>query len=155
MGHWDVAIQWRYSLPSVFMGSIFLDSTWCWSWNSNILATSCKELTHWKRPWCWEGLGTGGEGDDRRWDSWMASLTQWAWVWVNSGSWSWTGRPGCDSWGLKESDTTVRLNWTELTVWPTIDWKFFQKKIPKRKPWMWSTPATIYIAFTLYLQLLT
>ena len=67
---------------------------WCWSWNSNTLATSCEELTHWKRPLCWEGLGAGGEGDDRGWDGWMASLTQWTWVWVNSGSWWWTGRPG-------------------------------------------------------------
>ena len=66
----------------------------CWSWNSNTLATSCKELTHWKRPWCWEGLGAGGEGDNRRWDGWMASLTQWTWIWVNSGSCWWTGRPG-------------------------------------------------------------
>ena len=60
---------------------------WCWSWNSNTLATSCKELTHWKRPWCWEALWAGGEGVDRGWDGWMASLTRWAWVWVNSGSW--------------------------------------------------------------------
>ena len=58
------------------------------------LATSCEELTHWKRLWCWEGLGAGGEGDDRGWDGWMASPTQWTWVWVNSGSWWWTGRPG-------------------------------------------------------------
>ena len=58
------------------------------------MATSCEELTHWKRPWCWEGLGAGGEGDDRGWDGWMASLTRWTWVWVNSGSWWWTGRPG-------------------------------------------------------------
>ena len=56
--------------------------------------TSCEELTHWKRPWCWEGLGTGGEGDDRGWDGWMASPTRWTWVWVVSGSWWWTGRPG-------------------------------------------------------------
>ena len=54
------------------------------------LATSCEQLTHWKRPWCWEGLGTGGEGDDRGWDGWMASPTRWPWV--NSGSWCWTGR---------------------------------------------------------------
>ena len=60
----------------------------------NTLATWWEELTHWKRPWCWEGLGAGGEGDDRRWDGWMASPTQWTWVWVNSGSWWWTGRPG-------------------------------------------------------------
>ena len=58
---------------------------WCWSRNSNILATWCKELTHWKRPWCWERLRVGGEEDDRGWDGWMASLTQWTWVWVNSG----------------------------------------------------------------------
>ena len=50
--------------------------------------------THWQRPWCWEGLGAGGEGDDRGWDGWMASRTQWTRVWVNSGSWWWTGRPG-------------------------------------------------------------
>ena len=48
----------------------------------------------WKRLWCWERLKAGGEGDDREWDGWMASLTQWMWVWVNSGSWWWTGRPG-------------------------------------------------------------
>ena len=47
------------------------------SWNSNTLVTSCEELTHWKRPWCWEGLGAGGEGDDRGWDGWMASPTRW------------------------------------------------------------------------------
>ena len=67
---------------------------WCWSWNSNTLATWCKELTHWKRPWCWERLKAGGEGDNRGWDGWMASPTQWTWVWVNSGSWWWTGKPG-------------------------------------------------------------
>ena len=60
---------------------------WCWSWNSNTLATWCEELTHYKRPYCWESLKVGGEGDDRRWDGWMASLTKWTWVWVNSGSW--------------------------------------------------------------------
>ena len=57
------------------------------------LATWCEELTHLKRPWCWERLKAGGEGVDRGWDGWMASLTQWTWVWVNSGSWWWTGRP--------------------------------------------------------------
>ena len=67
---------------------------WCWSWNSNTLATSCEELTHWKRPWCWEGFGAGGEGDDRGWDGWMASPTRWTRIWVNSGNWWWTGRPG-------------------------------------------------------------
>ena len=46
-----------------------------------------EELTHWKRLWCWEGLGAGGEGDNRGWDGWMASPTQWTWVWVGSRSW--------------------------------------------------------------------
>ena len=67
---------------------------WCWSWNSNTLATWSKELTYWKRPWCWERLRAGGEGDARRWDGWMASPAQWTSVWVNSGSWRWTRRPG-------------------------------------------------------------
>ena len=67
---------------------------WFWSWNSNTLAISCEELTHLKRSWYWEGLGAGGEGDNRGWDGWMASLTRWTWVWVDSGSWWWTGRPG-------------------------------------------------------------
>ena len=72
----------------------------------------CEELTHWKRPWCWERLKAGGEGDDRGWDSWMASLTQWTWVWVSSGSWWWTGILVCCSpWGRKELDTTEWLNW--------------------------------------------
>ena len=87
---------------------------WCWSWNSNTLATWCKELTHWKRPWCWERLKARGEGDDRGRDGWMASLTQWTWVWVNSRSWWWTrGLACCGSRGCKELDTTKRLNWTE------------------------------------------
>ena len=64
------------------------------NWNSCTFATSCEKLTHWKRFWCWERLGAGGEGDNRGWDGWMASLTRWTWVWVNSSSWWWTGRPG-------------------------------------------------------------
>ena len=67
---------------------------WYWRWNSNPLASCCEEPTHWKRPWCWKRLKAGGEGDDRGWDGWMASPTQWTWVWVNFGSWWWTGRPG-------------------------------------------------------------
>ena len=95
----------------------FLWREWCWSWNSSTLATSCEELTHWKRLWCWEGLGAGGEGDDRGWDGWMASLTWWTWVWVNSGSWWWTGR--CSVlWFMGSQrvghDWATDLNWTEL-----------------------------------------
>ena len=59
---------------------------WCESWNSNTLATWCEKLTYLKRPWCWERLKAGGEGDDRGWDGGMASVTQCTWVWMNSGS---------------------------------------------------------------------
>ena len=86
---------------------------WCWSWNSNTLATWCEELTHLKRPWHWERL-KAGEGDDRGWDGWMASPTQWTWVWVNSGSWWWTGRPSMlQSMGLQRvgHDWVTELNW--------------------------------------------
>ena len=90
---------------------------WCWSWNSNTLATSREELTHWKRLWCWEGLGAGGEGDDRGWDGWMASPTRWIWVWVNSRSWWWTGRPVHAIHGVAKSRTRLS-DWTELKhVW--------------------------------------
>ena len=59
-------------------------------------------------------MGTGGEGDDRGWDGWMASPTWWTGVWVNSGSWWWTGRPGVLRFmGSQRSDTTEQLNWTE------------------------------------------
>ena len=57
-------------------------------------STWFEALTHWKRPWCWERLKAGGEGDNREWAGWMVSLTQWTWVWVSSGSWWRTGKPG-------------------------------------------------------------
>ena len=98
---------------------------WCWSWNSSTLATSCEELTHWKRLWCWEGLVVERE-DDRGWDGWMASLTRWTWVWVNSGSWWWTGRPGML--GFIGSQSRTRLsNWTELNwmlLYSILTWFF-------------------------------
>ena len=90
---------------------------WCWSWNSNTLATSCEELTHWNRSWCWEGLGAGGEGDDRESYDWMASSTQWIWVWVDSGSCWWTGRPGVLQFmGLQRvrHDWATKLNWISI-----------------------------------------
>ena len=66
--------------------------------------------------WCWEGLGAGGEGDNRGWDGWMASLTRWTWVWVNSGTWWWTGRPGVLLFmGSQSPDTTEQLNWLNWT----------------------------------------
>ena len=105
---------------------------WCWSWNSNTLATSCEELTHWKGPWCWERLGAGGEGDDRGWDGWMASLTRWAWVWVNSGSW-WRTEDWCAAiHGVAKSWTRLS-DWTELKEirhqWETSPSLFTSKEI--------------------------
>ena len=89
---------------------------WGWSWNCNTLATWCEELTHLKRPWCWESLRAGGKGDLRGWDGWMASLTQWTWVWVDSRSWWWTGWPGV-LWSMRlqrvRHDWATKLNWTE------------------------------------------
>ena len=90
---------------------------------TSILWPWCKELTHWKRPWCWERLKAGGEGDDRGCDCWMASETQWTWVWVNSGSWWWTRRPGMlQSVGSQRvgHDWATELNWTELNWIKTI-----------------------------------
>ena len=90
---------------------------WGWSWNSNTLAPWCKELTHLKRPWYWERLKGRGEGDDRGWDGWMASLTQWTCVWVNSRSWWWTGRSGV-LWSMGSqrvgNDWATELNWSSL-----------------------------------------
>ena len=74
-----------------------------------------KNLTHWKRPWCWERVKAGGEVDDRGWDGWMASPTQWTWVWGNSRSCDGQGDLACcRPWGRKELDMTERLNWPEL-----------------------------------------
>ena len=88
---------------------------WCWSWNSNTLVTWYEQLARGKRPWCWERLKAGGEGEDRGWDGWMASPTQWTWVWAGSESWWWTGKPSVlQSMGLQR----VGHAWaTELTNW--------------------------------------
>ena len=80
---------------------------------ANTLATWCEDLTYSKRPWCWERLKAGGEGDNRGWDGWMASSTQYTWVWASSGSWWWTVKPG-----VLQSMELQRVghNWgTELT----------------------------------------
>ena len=108
----NMRVQIYYLFP-VELGVFWKD--WCWSWNANTLATWYKELTHLKRRWCWERLRAGGEGDDRGWDDWMASLTQWTWVWVEFGSWWWTGRPGVlqfmGSQGVGH-DWATELNWS-------------------------------------------
>ena len=66
-----------------------------------------------------------GEGDDRGWDGWMASLTQWTWVRVNSGSWWWTGRPDVlQSMGSQRvgHNWAIELNWTDLGVFLVVQW---------------------------------
>ena len=72
-----------------------------------------------EKPWCWERLRAGGEGDDRGWDGWMASPTLWTSVWVDSGSWWWTGRPGVLRFmGLQKvkHDWAAELNWTVIAI---------------------------------------
>ena len=76
----------------------------------------CEELTHLERPWCWERLKAGGKGDNRGWDGWIASSTQWTWVWVDSGIWWWTGRPGM-LWFMGLQSWTRLSDWT---VWDNI-----------------------------------
>ena len=95
---------------------IFIGRTDAEAETLNTLVTWCEELTHLKRPWGWERLKVGGEGDDRGWDGWMAPPTQWTWAWVNSGSWWWTGRPGMLQFmGLQRvGHDWTELNWTEL-----------------------------------------
>ena len=100
---------WRKSVLNIHW------KDWCWSWNSNTLATWCEELTYWKRPWCWERLKVGVEGDVRGWDGWMATPIQWTWVWVGSGSWWWAGKPGMlQSTGLQRvgHNWATELNWS-------------------------------------------
>ena len=102
------------------------------------LATWCEELTHLKRPWWCERLKAGGEGDDRGWDGWMASQTQWTWVWVKSRSWWWTGKPGVlQSVGPQPSD------WTEL-MFTTIA-KIMEMTQMTTNRWMDENNVAIYI----------
>ena len=74
---------------------------------------------HCKRPWCWEWLKAGGKGDNRGWDGWMVSPTQWTWVWVGSGSWWWTGKPG-----VLQSMQTQRVghDWTDWVASQVVQW---------------------------------
>ena len=90
---------------------------WCWSWNSNTLATWCEELTHLNRLWCWERW-KAGEGDDRGWYGRMASWVQWTWVWVCFRNWWWTGRPGVLQF---MGSPRVRPNWATELNWCNLD----------------------------------
>ena len=93
-----------------------------------------------ERPWCWERLKVGGEGDNRRWDGWMASPTQWTWVWVNSGSWWWTGRPGVlQSMGSQRvgHDWVTELNWTEWSHASLVA-QMVKNQSAMQETWVWS-----------------
>ena len=82
---------------------------------TNTLTTWCKELTHWKRLWCWERLRVWGEGNNRGWDGWRTSQIRWTWVWATPGVGERQGSMACCSpWDHKELDMTEWLNWAEL-----------------------------------------
>ena len=101
-------LKLQYWIQELDVGNKVLDTLAIW----------CQELTHWKRPWFWERLKVGEE-DNRGWDGWMASLTQWTWVWVNSGSLWETRRPGMlQSMGSKRvrHNWATELNWTKLNL---------------------------------------
>ena len=96
---------------------------WCWSWNSSTLSPDVKNWLIGKNPWCWERLKAGGERDDRGWDGWMASTTQWTWIRASSGSWWWTVKPGDAAvyavtrvW----HDWRTGLNWTVSVAVPLL-----------------------------------
>ena len=119
-----------YTVHGAAKSGIWLSDTttilwkdWCWSWSSDTLATWYKELTHWKRLWCWERLKAGGEGDDRGWDGWIASLTQWTWVWADSRKWWRTGKPG-----VLQSMGSQRITWQWLNNHKTWRWGYSSKQ---------------------------
>ena len=102
---------------------------WCWSWSSNTLATWCEEPTHWKRPWCWERLRTGGKVcDDRGWDGWQHQLNEHEFKQTPGDSEGQGSLVCCSPWGLKESDTTEQLNNNNNRENLSIEmrwWKYF------------------------------
>ena len=138
-------MDWKKIQPVYPKGNqswIFIGRTDAEAGNSNTLATWCEELTHQKRPWCWERLKVGGEGDDTGWDGWMASLTQWTWVWVSSRSWWWTGKPGMlQSMGSQRvrHDWVTELNW--ITQWKNIK-LYKQNENNGETPWPPSRQAS-------------
>ena len=121
--------SWRKSVLNIHW------KDWCLNWTSNTLATSCEEQTLWKRPWCWEGLKAGGEGDDRGWMvGWHHRLNEHEFdhglgVAEEQGSLA-----CCSPWSLKKSDMT---EWTELNH--LDDWRAGLNKqtwIQVYLPWM-------------------
>jgi len=106
-----------------------------------------------KRLWCWEGLGAWGEGDNRGWDGWMASLTRWTWVWVNSGCWWWTEKPGMLRFTRLQRvghDWVTEMNWTELNMSDFFSFLYIiiiliTSVLNKQLLWLW--PLTFGIVY--------
>ena len=90
-----------------------LRKDWCWGWNSSTLATSCEELTHWKRPWHWEGLGQEKGMTEDKMAGWHHQLDAHEFWWTPGVGDGQGGLACYGSWGRRESDTTEQLNWTE------------------------------------------
>ena len=104
--------SWRRSVLGVHW------KDWCWSWNSNTLATSCEELTHWKRLWCWEGLGAGGEGaTEDEMAGWHHQLDGHKFEWTPGAGDGQGGLECCDSWGCRELD--------RMSDWTDLNWFLF------------------------------
>ena len=90
---------------------------WCWSWNSNTLATGCEELTHYKRPWCWERLKVGGEGDNRVWDGWHHRLDGHEFEQASGVGGGQGSLACCNSWGCRvRQDWVTELNWFTKSI---------------------------------------
>ena len=80
----------------------------------------CKEMIHWESPWCWQRLRAGREGDDRGWDGWMASSTQWTWVWASSGELAKDREAWCLAVHGVTKAQTLLSQWTTATAHPKI-----------------------------------
>ena len=123
------------SIPDSSVHGIFQARVLEWG---AIAFSRCKELTHWKRLWCWERLRAGGEGVDRGWYGWMVSPAWWTWVWASSGSWWWTGNPGMlqsMGWQRVGHDWVTELNWNYINNHLSFHWIFFFTKLSGWNCW--------------------
>ena len=123
---------------------------WCWSWISDTLATSCKELTHWKRPWCWERLKAEREEGDRGWDGWMESQIQGTWTWANSRRWWATGKPGMLQYVGSQHDMVAeqqqqRLMHTTILLTYTCGFLMGSSQLTFKLKYLFYTTATISV----------
>ena len=126
----------EYSLEGLML-KLKLQYFGCLMWRTDSL----------ENPWCWERSKAGGEGDNRGWDSWMASLTRWTWIWVSSGSWWWTGKPGVlQSMGSQRvgHDWVTELNFTPngiRLIIPFLKISFYTDKLIRHCGMSWFRTA--------------